>query len=140
MKSNRQVQNGKLLRVRQRFVTLIEMMIVMFLIALITGVVAYNYRGSLDEGKAFKTKTAIGKLETILNLEVAKNPDARDHIASEWKAYVKASPLVQDPNALIKDGWGEDFQVGVNPETGGIEVYSKKYNEYKGTHLTLFNQ
>ncbi len=30
------------------------MMIVMFLIALITGVIAYNYRGSLEEGKSLK--------------------------------------------------------------------------------------
>jgi len=126
--------------IQRRFVTLIEMMIVMFLIALITAVVAYNYRGSLDEGKAFKTSTAITKLETILNLEVAKHPDLSGRIASDWQSVIRASPLVQDPNALIKDGWGEDFQVGINQDTGGIEVSSRKYNEYKSTHLTLFNK
>ncbi len=46
-------------RAAKRCVTLIEMMIVMFLISLITGVIAYYYRGSLDEGKAFKTKAAL---------------------------------------------------------------------------------
>ncbi len=126
--------------VKRRFVTLIEMMIVMFLIALITGVVAYNYRGSLDEGKAFKTSTAITKLETILNLAVAKNPEIREGITSSWKEIIKASPLVQDPNSLIKDGWGEDYQVEVNQETGAVEVSSAKYTEYKHSHLTLFNK
>ncbi len=47
---------------KRRYITLIEIMIVMFLIALITGVLAYNYRGSLDEGKAFKTKTGLAML------------------------------------------------------------------------------
>jgi len=126
--------------IKRRFVTLIEMMIVMFLIALITGVVAYNYRGSLDEGKAFKTSTAITKIETILNLEVAKNPQLRDRIAGEWQSIIKASPLVQDPNALLKDGWGEDYQVAVDPESGAIVVNSSKYTEYKTTHLSLFNK
>ena len=50
-------------------------MIVMFLIALITGVIAYNYRGTLEEGKAFKTKAAMEKLETILSLEIANHPE-----------------------------------------------------------------
>ena len=74
---------------RRRFVTLIEIMIVMFLIALITGVIAYNYRGSLDEGKAFKTSAAIDKIETILNLEIAKNPALRDNISNNWKELIE---------------------------------------------------
>ena len=52
-------------------------MIVMFLIALITGVIAYNYRGTLEEGKAFKTKAAMEKIETILSLEIANHPDEK---------------------------------------------------------------
>ena len=54
---------------KKRYITLVEMMIVMFLIAMITGVIAYNYTGSLEEGKAFKTKAGIQKIETILALE-----------------------------------------------------------------------
>ena len=125
--------------IQRRFVTLIEMMIVMFLIALITGVIAYNYRGSLDEGKAFKTKAGIEKLETILNLEISKNPNAAGQIQSEWQAFVKASPIVHDANSLIKDGWGEDYQVTTDEESGGIRVRSRKLEEYQRTHNTLFD-
>jgi general secretion pathway protein G len=125
--------------VKRRFVTLIEMMIVMFLIALITGVIAYNYRGSLDEGKAFKTKAGIEKLETILNLEVAKNPQYRTQIATEWRRMITGSPLVHDPQSLIKDGWGEDYEVELNQETDAITVRSRKFEEYKKTHQTLFS-
>lgn len=126
--------------IKRRFVTLIEMMIVMFLIALITGVVAYNYRGSLDEGKAFKTKAGIEKLETILNLEVAKNPQLHEKISSEWQSIVVGSPLVHDPKSLIRDGWGDEYQVSLSSETDAITVHSKKFEEYRRTHQTLFSE
>jgi general secretion pathway protein G len=125
--------------IKRRFVTLIEMMIVMFLIALITGVIAFNYRGSLEEGKAFKTKVGIEKLETILNLEVAKNSDLESNIQDEWKKVIERAPLVHDPKALQIDGWGKDYRVVYNPETGGVEVSSGKYEEYKRAHTeTMF--
>ena len=120
------------------FVTLIEIMIVMFLIALITGVIAYNYRGSLDEGKAFKSKAGIEKLETILNLEASKNPQLASSIQSNWQEVVRRSPLVQDPNSLIRDGWGEEYQVTTD-DNGNIRVESRKFEEYRRAHQSLFN-
>lgn len=125
-------------KLKRRFVTLIEMMIVMFLIALITGVIAYNYRGSLDEGKAFKTKAGIEKLETILNLEVSKNPQIANQITSKWQEIILTSPLVHDPKSLIRDGWGEEYQVNVDDD-GAIRVSSKRFEEYRSTHQTLFS-
>lgn len=123
--------------IKRRFITLIEIMIVMFLIALITGVVAYNYRGTLDEGKAFKTKTGIEKLSTILNLKAADDPSILNNIDTEWKAVVRTSPLVQNPDALIKDGWGSDYEVSVD-DNGVIRIKSEKYEDYKKTHKTMF--
>lgn len=124
-----------MLLIKKQYVTLIEMMIVMFLIAIITGVVAYNYKGTLDESKAFKTKTSIQKIETILNLEVAKNPALINHI-NNWQQVIEQSPMVQNPNAIKYDGWGELFQV--TQEDGNIKVYSQKYQEYKAKHNTMF--
>ena len=115
---------------KRRFVTLIEMMIVMFLIALITGVVAYNYRGTLDEGKAFKTKAGIEKLHTILSLAVADDPNI--NLSGEgWKEFIKTSPLVQNPSALIKDGWGSDYTVNYDQNTGNVTITSAKYDAYQ---------
>jgi len=122
---------------QRRCVTLIEMMIVMFLIALITGIVAYNYQGSLDEGKAFKTRNGIEKLETILNLEISKNPQAANQIESNWQAFVRASPIVKDPNNLIYDGWGDLYNVSIDRESGGVKVSSKKLEEYQNTHNSM---
>lgn len=122
--------------IKRRFVTLIEMMIVMFLIALITGVVAYNYRGSLEEGKVFKTKTGIEKLQTILNLEIAKNPGLAQGIKSNWQNIILNSPLVHDPKALILDGWGVPYDVDID-ENGAITVISQRYNEYLQAHQQI---
>lgn len=116
--------------VKKRFITLIEIMIVMFLIALITGVLAYNYRGSLDEGKAFKTKTAIEKLETILDLEIAKDPSLLESISENWKGVVERSSLVKNPKDLQQDGWGYEFRVERDPDNR-LVITSEAYNEYQ---------
>lgn len=125
---------------QRRFVTLIEMMIVMFLIALIAGALAYNYQGSLDEGKAFKTKTDIEKLETILNLEISKHPQATDDVINNWQEVIRRAPLVKNPNSLIMDGWGDLYDVRLDPERGGVRVTSKKYDEYRMHNNTMIRQ
>lgn len=114
---------------QRRNVTLIEMMIVMFLIALITGVVAYNYRGSLDEGKVFKTKAGKERIETILNLAVAEGKLDMDRVASEWQEIIDRSPLVQNKDALKRDGWGALYEV--YEQDGRIVVISKNLEAYE---------
>ena len=115
------------MKIKKRAITLIEIMIVMFLIAMITGVVAYNYRGSLDEGKLFKTKAGKEKLETILTLYQAEHPEV--DIEAHWQDIVRQSLLVKNSDALIKDGWGQDYDVQVT-DRGVIEITSSKLKEY----------
>ncbi len=122
---------------KRRCLTLIEMMIVMFIIALITGVLAYRYTGSLDESRAFKTKVAIERLSTILNLKAADDPGFADNVSTEWQDVVVNSPLVSNPKDLIKDGWGQDFDVFVENNT--IYVHSQKYDDYVDSHETMFS-
>lgn len=123
---------------KKRNLTLIEIMIVMFLIMLIMGVVAYNYRGALDEGKAFKTKAGIDQIETVLEMAVAQDPELLENIPSEWEEIVLTAPTVKNPASLIKDGWGESYQVRV--EDGRVVVSSKRFEEYKKTHATMFKE
>lgn len=115
-------------KIKKRFITLIEIMIVMFLIALIAGALAYRFGGALEKGYAFKTKASIEKLESILNLAVAENPSQMRNIESNWQHLVETSPLVKDPTNLMYDGWGEPFNVTV--ENGQIRVTSAKYDDY----------
>ena len=115
---------------RKRHVTLVEMMIVMFLIAMIIGVVAYNYSGSLEEGKAFKTKTGIEKIHTILDLHLATHPDDKNNIESNWERIISDSQLTKNAGELTKDGWGNKYTVTTNNE-GEIEVSSSRFIEYQ---------
>ncbi len=126
---------------KKRYITLVEMMIVMFLIAMITGVIAYNYTGSLDEGKAFKTKAGIDKIRTILDLHLATHPEDRDSISNGWQGIVAQSQLVKNAGEIIKDGWGEEYKVSTD-NNNEIEIHSDKYNAYlhaKGKG-SLFNK
>lgn len=124
--------NLKKMTLRKRFVTLIEMMIVMFLIALITGVVAYNYRGALDEGKAFKTKAGIERLRNVLEMMAAE--DSNLNLSGDgWKDAVRNSPIVQDPNSLLTDGWGYEYSVTRDPDTHNIIITSQKYEAYENS-------
>ncbi len=117
------------MRIRnKRYITLMEIIIVMFLIALITGVIVLNYQGTLEEGKAFKTKAAIERVETILNLKVAESPDTLDRLDQTWEKYITESPLVKNPNDFIRDGWGKKFDVEI--KDGVIKVSSSNYDEY----------
>ena len=115
---------------KRRFITLIEIVIVMFLIAMITGVVAYNYTGTLEKGKAFKTEMGMKRLTDILNLAVAEDPDLANHIQGDWEGIIRRSPLVNNPNDLINDGWGAKYQVNIDANNN-VEVHSAKYNDYR---------
>ena len=125
---------------QRRFMTLVEMMIVMFLIAMITGVIAYNYTGSLEEGKAFKTKTGIAKIKTILAMAAADGDI--ENVKENWEQIVKRSPMVQNADELLKDGWGGDYQVNIVEENSekDIKIVSPKYEAYtrNGSKSSLF--
>lgn len=119
----------KMLIVRRSYLTLMEIMVVILLIMMIMGVIAYNYSGSLDEGKAFKTKAAIEKVDNILNMEIAKDPSRLNDIDSEWMNLIKRSKIVKNPDDLIYDGWGNKLEVEV--EDDKIYVHSKKLDDYE---------
>lgn len=144
MNAARSLQNNrkekmKKITLRRRYITLVEMMIVMFLIAMITGVIAYNYSGSLEEGKAFKTKAGIEKIRTVLDLHFATHPEDKDNVDSRWKQYLEDSQLVKNAAELQKDGWGNEYTVSVD-HAGEIEITSQKYNSYLQKNSSMFGQ
>ncbi len=116
-------------KVRRRFITLMEIIIVIALIAIIMSVIVLNYQGSLEKGKAFKTKTAMERVETILNLRVAEDPKSIENIDSSWDKYIIESPLIKNPNDFINDAWGKRFDVEV--KDGVIRVSSTNYEDYE---------
>jgi general secretion pathway protein G len=116
---------------KRRAVTLIEMIVVMLLIATITGALAYNYNSSLTEGKAFRTKEGISRIKTILAIALVENDDvAPEELVHNWQAYVRNSPMAGKEGDLEKDGWGKPYVVSMSPNQE-IEVISESYEAYK---------
>ena len=117
---------------KKRCVTLIEIMVVIMLISLIGGALAFNMRGSMDKGRAFKTEQNISRIEDILTLTIAESGKNASDILLSWSQIVTDSPLVKD-DSILKDGWNGEIKVAANGETG-FTVTSDKLDEYYKKH------
>lgn len=114
-------------------ITLIEIMIVILLIGMITGALAFNMSGSMDKGRAFKTEQNIMRIKDILMLEYATGNESLSDIAKEWEEVVARSSLVLNKGAdLMKDGWKEPLKVSCTK--GEIVISSTKFEAYKTSH------
>jgi prepilin-type N-terminal cleavage/methylation domain-containing protein len=119
---------------KKRALTLLEMMIVIFLIGTILSVIAYNMKGSLDKGRAFKTEHAISQIQDILELEAANGNNPTSDDKAGVIAILKQSGMAKDPDKLMVDGWGTDFLVERDQEKDTIVISSEKYDAYKAKH------
>lgn len=122
---------------KKRAFTLLEIMIVIFLIGLIGSIIGYNMKGSLDEGKAFKTEQAAMKIQDLLELEIAQGADVEE-MKKDPKKFLKASGIIKNADTLYKDGWGKEFVVTINSEgevsvkSDALEVFKTKKKERRG--------
>lgn len=114
--------------IRKRKITLIEVMIVIFLIAIIGGVIGYNMRGSLDEGRAFKSREGARKIREVLLLQYAEGIDGYK-IAANPDRYLQRSNLVDRVEELLKDGWGEKYKIAF--KNNDFVITSKNLERYK---------
>jgi type II secretory pathway pseudopilin PulG len=112
---------------QKRNITLLEIMIVIFLIGIIGGVLGYNMKGSLEKGKMFKTEQAMAQIQDILLLEAAKEGISLETVVENPKGYLKSSGLIVNEDVLLKDGWGQEMKISLSAE-GNIIVTSDKYN------------
>ncbi|MDN3508879.1 MAG: prepilin-type N-terminal cleavage/methylation domain-containing protein [Candidatus Neptunochlamydia sp.] len=110
--------------------TLLEIMIVIFIIGIIGSVIGYNMRGSLDKGKAFKTKEGSRKLYEIVQLESAQTGMLKDagNLPDGIATMLKSSGLVKNVKELMRDGWGNEYQFSI--EKGDLRFRSEKYDAY----------
>lgn len=116
---------------KKRPMTLLEIMIVIFLIGTIVSVIAYNMKGSLDKGRAFKTEHAINQIKDIVSLEVANGVVLESPDLKGVRKVLEQSGLVKDPNNLLKDGWSNDLEISMDEGSEELKIISKKYNEFK---------
>ena len=115
---------------KKRSFTLLEIMIVIFLIGLIGSVIGYNVKGSLDEGRAFRTEQGASQIKDVLLLEVAKGYSVEQVIAQK-EAFLQSSGLVKDIKKLLKDGWSQPYEIVSNRYGTDIVVRSSKLKAYK---------
>lgn len=107
---------------KKRSITLIELLIVILLIGIIGGALAFNMKGSLDKGKVFKTEEGMRTVKDILYLEMANSGRSIDDVVANWSTIVDTSPLAGKPEQLKKDGWGYTYTVAVKGDD--IEITS----------------
>ena len=113
---------------KKKAFTLLEIMLVIFLIGIIGSIIGYNMKGSLDEGKAFKTKQAILKVQDLLELEIARGADIK-RVEENPAGVLAASNVLKNPQAYLKDGWGQPLDIKVRGND--IVIKSKKLQEYR---------
>ena len=114
---------------RKRSFTLLEIMIVIFLIGIIGSVIGYNMKGSLEKGKAFRTEQAMRQIEDALSLMLAEGATTVEQIESDLKKVLEKSNLFKKADEIAKDGWGAPFVVTIE-EDSAIKVFSKNYEKY----------
>ena len=92
-------------KAKKRALTLLEIMIVIFLIGVISAVVGYNLKGTTAEGKAFKTSECARGLAGTENL-------TGDNIEiDQVQRVLEKSGLIKNPKSMMKDGWGTQFKI-----------------------------
>ena len=113
---------------KKRPMTLLEIMIVIFIIGIIGSVIGYNMRGSLEEAKAFKTEQGMKKVSEILTLQLATDTSAEE-IRESPGDVLKSSGLVSNVEKLLKDGWNKPYKITVLGDE--VKVSSDAYAKFR---------
>ena len=95
------------------------MIIVMILIATITGALAISYQKSLDRGRLFATQQRAERLRAILSLHFAQHPEEVGK-SLDYVAVIDASGLgPPEAKDLLHDDWGQNFDIKIEGGNGG---------------------
>ncbi len=120
--------------VKKRALTLIEIMIVIFIIGLIGSVIGYNMKGSLDEGKSFKSEQGSKQVYDFLTLQIAQRKDAFDKVLDNPEEALRDTGFVNRADKLIKDGWNERYVIekidSKEDEQPNFVVFSKNWYNF----------
>lgn len=116
---------------RKSSITLIEIMIVIFLIGIISSALAFNMTGSVDKGKIFQSEQKSARIYDILMMEYAQSNLDLESIVESYEQIVKQSPLIKNDKNFLKDAWGNKLIVKLNKEKDDIIVFSEKAVKYQ---------
>ncbi|MBP9841420.1 MAG: prepilin-type N-terminal cleavage/methylation domain-containing protein [Simkaniaceae bacterium] len=115
---------------KKRSMTLMETMVVIFIIGVIGSVIGFNMRNSLEESKAFKSREGISRLYEILQMELATGKTTVQAIVATPTEAVKNSGMTKKTEQLLRDGWDLPYQFTATDQGTDIRITSAKYEEY----------
>lgn len=115
---------------RKQAITLMEVMVVIVLVGMISGVLAVNMKGSIRKGKIFQTEQQCMRVQEVLMMEYATSGLSLDQIVEDRAAILKNSLLMPQGKDPLKDAWGDDLIVRISREGDAIEVTSKLLDRY----------
>ncbi len=123
------------MKIEKRPLTLLEIMIVIAIIALVSGVIGFSMKGSLDKGKYAKTELAKEKIHSTLLYELSLHDNySGEYVASHSLEVLKNADYIKEPKKLLKDGWGDEFSIVWSSRKNDFSIASKKLDKYKKDH------
>src|SRR6266540_1151162 len=115
---------------RARGMTLIEILVVLVLLAVITGIVAGNFIGKGEKAKADAAKIEIGQISQTLDLyklELGRYPTTQEGL----QALISAPAGVANwngpywkKNSVPKDPWGSEYKYASPAANAPYEIIS----------------
>lgn len=116
------------MKITRRAITLLEIMIVIFIIGLIGSVLSYSLKGSLDEGRSFKCEQGSKQVYDFLTLKMAEGTPLND-LLNDPKKYLNETGFIENVDKMFKDGWSKEYVIKPVGEEEFI-VYSKNWENY----------
>jgi len=114
----------------KRAITLIEIMVVIFIIGLIGSVVGVNVKKSMEKAKKFATEQAVHQIEDILEMAMAEKGLTAHDVVENYETLLNESPLAKKcAEDLLKDGWGGRIEIKETNHGKGFIVFSKRLNK-----------
>lgn len=117
-------------RILQRGMTLIEILVVLTLIGIITGIVAGNFIGKGEKAKADAARIEIGQVSQALDLyklEIGRYPTTQEGL----QALIQAPAGVNNwngpywkKNTVPKDPWGNEYRYTSPAASAPYEIVS----------------
>lgn len=125
---------------RKQNLTLIEMLVVIFLISVITSLVSYKIKDSLDYGRALKTQHNMMQLQQALDFALTEY--STEHLKDHWQDIALHSLFGNGKNDITKDGWKYQFVVTFVKEKNNLEVkiQSARYDAYRQKYPLYFQE
>lgn len=100
---------------QKKHMTLLEIMIVIVLIGVISGIVGVNIKGSMDKAKKAQMQLASEKLKNALMYAVTVEGKTPEEVKDKPQEALENSPLVtkNDIDKILKDPWNQPFKIEI---------------------------